>query len=238
MVSRIWFAGRASSDFGICVEHCPSFCTGSIEYEKITVPGRNGDLIAKGTRKLLNYTQSYDIWFSGKSKNTMLDAKEIAAWLLSNDGYARLEDTYDPYAYRMALFSGPFDVENWMLKRGRATLAFDCKPQRWIKSGEQPIVVQSGQKIRNNWQPSLPLIRVSGTGAGTLVVGESTISITGMTGEIIIDSDTQDAYSGTKNLNNNIVVQGGFPVFGNGDTVVSYSGGITAVEITPRWWTL
>lgn len=98
--------------------------------------------------------------------------------------------------------------------------------------------MQSGQKLFNPWLPALPLIHVSGTGEGDLAIGGSTIGITGMTGSITIDSDTQNAYDGTLNLNNNIIVSGGFPVLESGETLVSFSGGITAVEIIPRWWTL
>ena len=42
-------------------------------------------------------------------------------------------------------------------------------------------------------------------------MGGSTIDITGMTGAITIDSDTQNAYDGATNLNNNITVIGDFP---------------------------
>lgn len=238
MRSAIYFAGRRSLDFGICVEYCPPFRTGGILYEKKPVPGRNGELVLKAKPALSNYTQPYEIWFSGKRKDTIQDGRDIALWLLSQSGYARLEDTYDPETYRMALFAGPLDVENWMLCRGRATLEFDCMPQRFFKSGEQPVAVQSGARLYNAHMPALPLIRVSGTGSGTLTVGQSTIAVSGMTGGVTIDSDTQNAYDGQTNKNNSIIVTGGFPVLGPGETAVLFSGGITSVEITPRWWTV
>ena len=98
--------------------------------------------------------------------------------------------------------------------------------------------LQSGQSLINAWQPAKPLIQVTGTGDGTLVVGGSTISISDMTGAITLDSETEDAYSGTENLNNNVQVNGSYPILQNGKTAVSFSGGITAVQITPRWWSL
>ena len=69
-------------------------------------------------------------------------------------------------------------------------------------------------------------------------MGGSTITITGMDGGLTIDSDTQNAYDGTTNKNSIITVSGGFPVLATGETIVSFSGGITAVQITPRWWRL
>ena len=71
-----------------------------------------------------------------------------------------------------------------------------------------------------------------------LVVGSSQVDITGMTGAITLDCDVQNAYNGTLNLNNNITITGGWPVLATGQTAISFSGGITAVSIVPRWCTL
>ena len=118
------------------------------------------------------------------------------------------------------------------------SLEFDCKPQRFLKSGEFPIKIQSGQSLHNAWQPALPLIQITGTGDGQLVVGKSAVNITGMTESITLDSEAQNAYDGTTNKNNSISISGGFPVLEHGESLISYSGGITAVNITPRWWML
>lgn len=237
MKNYFFFNGSRSIDKGLTIEYCPSVGTGQRVVEKISVPGRSGDLVID-TGAYGNYIQPYEIWFRDKLRGTTRAARDIAQWLLSGVGYMRLEDTYDPEIFRLAMFTGPFDVENWMLTAGRATLEFDCQPQRWLKTGQLPVAVQSGQSLINAWQPAKPLIQVAGTGDGTLVVGGSTISISDMTGAITLDSETEDAYSGTENLNNNVQVNGGYPILQNGETAVSFSGGITAVQITPRWWSL
>lgn len=236
MRSYLVFGGKSSLEFGIRVEKCPAFVTGQRAVTKQSVPGRSGDLIID-TGVYGNYIQPYEIWFRG-DKPTTQAAKAIAMWLQAGTGYIRLEDSYDPDVYRMALFAGPMNVENWMLTHGRTTLEFDCKPQCFLKQGEFPLKVQSGQTISNQWMPALPLIQISGTGDGQLMVGNSQIDITDMTGSIALDCDVQNAYSGTLNLNNNITVTGGWPVLATGQTAISFSGGIAAVEITPRWWSL
>lgn len=236
MRSYLVFGGKSSLEFGIRVEKCPAFVTGQRAVTKQSVPGRSGDLVID-TGAYGNYIQPYEIWFRG-DKPTTQAAKAIAMWLLAGTGYIRLEDSYDPDIYRMALFAGPLNVENWMLTHGRATLEFDCKPQRYLKQGQYPIAVQSGQTICNQWMPALPLIQITGTGSGQLVAGSSRVDITGMTGAITLDCDVQNAYNGTLNLNNNITITGGWPVLATGQTAISFSGGITAVEITPRWWSL
>lgn len=234
--SYFYFNGKSSLEYGITVEYCPAFGTGQRSVEKQTVPGRSGDLLID-TGAYSNYTQEYDIWFRGE-RPTMQSARNIAMWLMSKTGYLRLEDSYDPDVYRMAVFSGPLDVENWMLLRGRATLSFDCKPQRYLKQGEFSVPVASGQEIGNQWMPALPIIQIIGSGDGQLVVGNSQVSITDMDGGITLDCDVQNAYSGTLNLNNNITITGGWPVLVTGQTAISFSGGITAISIIPRWWTL
>lgn len=235
--SYFYFNGARSIDKGLTIEQCPSFVTGQRSVEKITVPGRSGELVID-TGAYGNYTQPYEIWFKDKRLGTTRAARDIAQWLLSGTGYLRLEDTYDPEVFRLAMFTGPLDVENWMLMAGRATLEFDCQPQRWLKDGQNPISVESGQRLLNAWQPALPLIQVTGTGEGSLTVGGSTFTISDMPGGITLDSETQDAFFGTQNLNNNVQVNGGYPVLQAGETAVSFSGGITAVKITPRWWSL
>lgn len=235
--SYFYFNGARSIDKGLTIEQCPSFVTGQRSVEKITVPGRSGELVID-TGAYGNYTQPYEIWFKDKRLGTTRAARDIAQWLLSGTGYLRLEDTYDPEVFRLAMFTGPLDVENWMLMAGRATLEFDCQPQRWLKDGQNPISVESGQRLLNAWQPALPLIQVTGTGEGSLTVGGSTFTISDMPGGITLDSETQDAFFGTQNLNNNVQVNGGYPVLQAGETAISFSGAITAVKITPRWWSL
>lgn len=231
------FGGRSSLDFDIRVEKCPRFSAAQRIVERQTVPGRSGDLLID-TGTYSNINQAYEIWFRNPQRPTVQAAREIALWLLSGQGYIRLEDSYDPDIFRQALFAGPLDVENWMLTHGRAQLEFDCKPQRFFKSGQFPLQIVSGQYLVNPGMPALPLIQITGTGDGQLVVGGSTVDITDMAGGITLDCEIQDAYNGTLNLNNNITVTGGWPVLEMGQTAVAFSGGITAVEITPRWWTL
>lgn len=237
MRSYFTFAGKSSLEYHLRVERCPRFVTGSRGIEKQSVPGRNGDLLLD-TGVYGNYIQPYEVWFRDPDALTIPAARTIALWLMGSRGYQRLEDTYDPEVFRLACYGGPLDVENWMLTHGRATLEFDCKPQRYLKAGETPVAITSGQTLTNLYMPALPLIQITGAGEGRLQVGSSNTDITGMEGTMTLDCDIQDAYSGTLNCNNKITVSGGWPRLEPGQTAISFSGGITAVTITPRWWTL
>ena len=83
----------------------------------------------------------------------------------------------------------------------------------------------------------MPLIRVSGTGAGNLYIGKYTVVIKSIDDYVMLDSDTQNAYKGTINKNSTISAPE-FPVLEPGESGINWSGGITSVEIIPRWWTV
>ncbi len=236
-MSYFIFNGKSSSEFKIGIEQCRSYPSAARSVERQTIPGRAGELL-RDTGTYANVIQPYEIYFNGKVDGMTAAASKIVQWLMSSRGYCRLEDSYEPDCYRMASYAGPFDAANWMNLYGRATIEFDCMPQRWLKSGETPVSITSGQTLQNDWQPALPLIQLTGTGDGELTVGGSTITIAGVEGGLTIDSDTQNAYDGTTNKNSIITVSGGFPVLAFGETIVAFSGGITAVQITPRWWRL
>ena len=57
--------------------------------------------------------------------------------------------------------------------------------------------------------------------------------------DLIIDSELQDVYSGSVNLNSLFVLNGeDFPKFEPGNNPISFSGGITMLEVIPKWWTI
>lgn len=65
-----------------------------------------------------------------------------------------------------------------------------------------------------------------------------TVTINSMPrGAVVLDSNTQNAYLGAVNLNSTISAPE-FPTLPAGESAVRWTGGITGVEIIPRWWAL
>ena len=237
MKSKFIFAGESSADHFLTIEYIPGYSTAERKIETYSVPGRSGDLIFD-TGEYGNVIQPYDVWLKAPELNTThATAREIANWLTGKPGYQRLEDTYDPDVYRMAYYAGPMEFDNFFFKRGRATLEFNCMPQRWLKSGEHPQAVENGQNLFNSYQPALPLIQITGSSVGTLLIGGYTVGISSIPVDgLTIDCDTQNAYTGQTNQNNLITVPQGFPRLERGDNVINFEDGIDSVTITPRWW--
>lgn len=225
------YNGTSSSTYGIFIEHRPVLTFPKRVIESISVPGRSGNLLFD-TGAYENVTLTYQVAYRGSVRPTGVD---IATWLYQND-YLTLTDTYDPSYFRKAVYVSPLNVTDIINVAGRAAITFDCKPQRYLLSGQTAITPTSGDDIENLYQPSLPIISL--TGNGTLTVGTKTVTISGNSGTLILDSERQTAEEGGNNANSLITLSDGFPVLENGDTTVSWTGSIANVEIIPNWWTL
>lgn len=103
---------------------------------------------------------------------------------------------------------------------------------------ETPTVFSAAGSITNPTDfASRPLIRVYGTGDGTLTVGNKTITLTDIDEYIVIDSMLMDCYKGTLNQNAKVALTE-FPMFKPGVNNLAYTGDITGLEVLGRWWTL
>lgn len=231
---NLWIDGKKLQEMGIVVSGEGTYNAPEYDYETQAVPGLNGDLIQDNGR-YKNITVSYP---AGITRDFAKNAQAARAFLLGYGAkYRRIQDDYHPGLYRMGIYSGGIDFEMGFLNRaGETTLAFNCKPQRFLLSGENPITMQSGQALYNAWMPTKPLLLV--TGNGTLSVGGTSITVSGTSGQFYIDCEIQDAWQGLSNLNDNIEVENHeYPVIPTGESQVTFTG-ITQLQIIPRWWTL
>lgn len=234
----IIFNGISSEEFAIQVEHPPGYETPEKDYEITHIPGRNGDIyVDKGSYQ--NVSRSYDLAIGNENKDFTIMANFISEWLNSSSGYAKLEDSYEPEYYRLATYKSGGTIDNILQHAGRITVSFDCKPQRFLKSGDNPVIISRTSKLRNPTRfNSLPIIRVNGSGKGILRIGNYTVTISNITSYLTINSELQDVYKDTQNCNSLVTLSNGFPKLDKGENEISFSGGITSVEVMPKWWTL
>lgn len=122
---------------------------------------------------------------------------------------------------------------------GSFDLTFQCKPQRYLKSGQTAVSVSASDTITNPTEmPSKPLIRCYG--AGSISVNGTQINVVAAREYTDIDCDLYDAFYGHENRNAYITFGNAdmhFPELSPGDNAISYTG-FTAVQITPRWYRL
>lgn len=234
-VNFFMFNGESSLDHGVYVGGQGTFNAPQRDVSKVAIPGKNGDLVMDNGR-WLNIEVPYNIVIM---QDFIERADDIRAWLCESKGYARLEDTYNPEYFRLARFSGPIEFETaaWN-NAGRTTIVFDCKPQRFLKSGEHLVQMVNGGIILNPTRyESKPLIRIVCSGNGTVTVGNHVITLTGISTYIDVDSELQDCYAGNQSLNNKVTLSNGFPVL-SGKTSIGWTGGVTSVYVAGRWYTV
>lgn len=234
----IKYNGISTDEVGIVVETPPNYEIPERNYEIIPVPGRNGDIIID-LNSYKNVVREYDIAIGEEDGDFSVLSSKIANWLYSGHGYLRLEDSYLPEYYMMAAVIAPNNIINILQQAGRATVQFNRKPQRFLKSGDRPIIVTKQTTLFNPTQfNSKPLIIVNGTGSGVVNICGYSVKIDNLEDEITIDCELEESYKGTNNQNKKVTLSNGYPLLVPRDNIVNFSGEITKVTIIPRWWTI
>ena len=137
----IKYNGVDLGDYGVCVIGRGTFNAPARDVEKIHVNGKNGDyLIDHGSFQNITVTYPDCCIIEDFPRNV----RALRQLLYRDAGYHRLEDSYNPDTYRLAQFAGPFEAEVHTGRGNRSgtfPLNFDCKPQRFLKSGDRRIQV-------------------------------------------------------------------------------------------------
>ena len=234
------YKGIRSCDLGLRIEKKDVFSAPQYSMEFLSIPGRDGDLIAGGGR-LPNVQVTYTVFVVSKSMTELYDRLALVKnWLYTDlDSYHELSDTYDTQCYRHGVFSGKLDIDEQMNRIGVFTITFSCKPFRRTIEGDTPIALYKDSTIKNPFPfTSKPLIRIVGTGEGSLSLttpNHTAIwTLTDINGYLDIDSEQMNFYKDATPMNDT-VSGSGFPLLYSGDNGVAFSGDITEVHITPRW---
>lgn len=231
----IIFNNKSSADCRIQVAHPPGYAYPERDYTITHIPGRNGDIIQdNGCYK--NVERTYEVSFDVPNEDFATYANAVSAWLHSTTGYARLEDSYEPNYYRIATYQESNIFENLYNQAGTATIVFECKPQRFLKTGDNAITIQNSLTIMNpTGFEAYPLFKVTGT-SGVLTVNGNSITFSSIDDFVMLDCELQDAYK--ENINKNSTISGTFPVLKTGSNTISWTGNISSVTMKPRWWTI
>lgn len=160
------FDNVSSRTYGVYITGEAVYNAPERDVEMITIPGRSGSF-ALDNGRFENITVTYPAGIFAETEADFREAiSDFRNFLCSRKGYVRLQDEYNPNEYRMAVYKSGLEVEPAMLKAGEFDIVFDCKPQRWLTSGEvKQTIANSGDTITN---PTLfeasPLLEVEGTG--------------------------------------------------------------------------
>lgn len=166
MRHSIVFGGIDSADYGIYISGEGVFNAPKRAVEMIEVPGRNGAFaLDKGYWE--NVTVTYPCFVYESDLSTFAQTlRDFRNALKSQIGYQRLEDSIHTDEYRMAVYVDEFDVDPLKYNTlGEFDLKFNCKPQRYLMSGEAEQTITSGQALFNPTPfDASPLLKVNGYG--------------------------------------------------------------------------
>lgn len=240
----IFYNGKSSDDYGIIVEHIPTTEFPEKDYEVIHIPGRNGDVYIDN-ECYKNVARTYDIATIADRPNRSFSyvTNQVSNWLHSASGYARLEDTYEPEYYRMAVYKESKVFQNIFNDAGRVTITFECKPQKYLKSGDNALIFDTANTVYTFRNPTIhvasPIIKVYGSGSGSFTINGQTITVSNLDGFVVIDSEAQDCYKNDINKNSDVTLGNDYPrLWSNQPNQIIFSSGITKIEVVPKWYTI
>lgn len=167
------FDGENSRNYGVYITGVDIYGAPERDTELVTIPGRNGDYnLDRGRWK--NTKITYECAMGADTEADFLTGIDaFRNMLASRIGYKRLEDEINTGEYRRAVFADGFDVDYIDPKAAAFSVVFECKPQRFLTTGETAQAVTSGGTVTNpTLYDSSPLLSVVGYG-GVNINGES-----------------------------------------------------------------
>ena len=231
----LMFKDHSSLEFGLLINSKGSYNGASRDVTYTSVPGRSGDLITDNGR-YKNIKVKYKLTLLNKSERAFVEiTHQIKGWLLAEQGYFRLWDSYDDKYYRLGSYSDEVDIEQELRDLGEVDFSFNCKPFKYSFEGQKPVVfTKAGSLYNAEFYPSSPYIKITGSGTVTLTVNNDSFTFRDIDGYIEVDSDIMNAHKGTEPQNNKMS-GGGFPTLLPGNNVISWVGDVEKLEIVPRW---
>lgn len=209
------FDGVSSRTYGVYITGEAVYNAPERDVNMITIPGRSGSF-ALDNGRFQNIEVSYPAGIFAETEADFRKAiSDFRNFLCSRKGYVRLTDEYNPNEYRMAVYKSGLEVEPAQLRAGEFAITFDCKPQRWLTSGESAVTIaNSGDTITN---PTLfdasPLLEV--TGYGDVDINGETVSIGNNTLGTVIVNNGESTKSRTYPFTNTF--SPGLELLNNGD---------------------
>ena len=135
------FDGENSRDYGVYITGQAVFNAPERNVEMVEIPGRNGAYaLDKGNFNNIEVTYPAGI-FADSLTDFAEAVSDFRNFLCSRTGYVRLTDDYNPDEYRLAVYKSGLEVTPTQLIAGEFNITFECKPQRYLTSGEDLIEV-------------------------------------------------------------------------------------------------
>lgn len=246
-----WFEwnGVKCTEYGMHVLRQPSFVRAVERTESITIPGKSGSITRLEGEDIYDdismaCTCVIDDPYETVGEMQISRIEKICGWLR---GYGKVKFAYDPNGYYEARVSNQISFDKIVAGHPHRSflVQFQCKPFKRLDSGDIAVTVSSSPYTLSNKGniPSQPLLKVYGTSEGTIMCGRSTMIVTDFSNinYIMLECEAKKAYTGSRGLADDPLrllgtrVTGEWMTIPTGNSFLTFSGGISKIEITPRW---
>ena len=239
-MAKDWFTwkGEKSTVYGIRVLQQPPIVLPMERVKYETVTGRAGSLAMVEGSYIYDDVQ---LPFECIMDN-LEQLKAAAAWL---QGSGRLEYPGRPGGWYNARIAQQISMEKILAAREHRqfTLTFRADPFFYLSSAQDLTTTAASFGIDNpGTVPSEPRITIYGSGSVGLTLGGQLVTLHGLDGGIILDTELQDALSldGAELLNDKMT--GDFMTIPTGHSTLEWfedetstGGSVTRIDIMPRW---
>lgn len=221
----IEYNGKTNKQFDLVVTNFEQRKRPEEQIEIIDIEGRNGSLVDRhGVYR--SYQRTIEM------VNLTEDKKPLVHKWLSGRGILRTSE--DPNGFH---FVDIIDaVERKYIGEIHSIIAvtFLCEPHFYLDAGTRTIKISTPTTLMNIGTDSAePLIKVYGSDNGQVLINEQVIPLTGIEQHLTIDTKLQIVHK--DGLPAGRKMSGPFPVLGEGQNLISFTGGVTKLELTPRW---
>ena len=217
-----------TKNLGFALKGRPSIASAEKKYETTEVEGRDGSLTRFLGYDDLKFSLNFNILFQSDIKQKLREIKGVLAQA-STLSFDDSPNFY--YKIKQAQIS---ETESVIKASGVFSVDFVAEPFEYQKSTLTAYTTKPINLTNQTTATALPVIKIYGTGTVVLNVNGTGITLTGLTSDITLDSELQEAYTGlTTNMNSNM--NGNFPVLKIGSNTISWTGTVTKVEIDPQW---
>lgn len=190
-------------------------------------------------------------WTPDQEYPPVVEASRVASICSWLRGYGKVKFATDDTSYYEARVENQISFDKIVAGNPHRSfqVQFRCKPFRRLDSGDKAITVTTSPYTLKNLGniPSLPLLKVyagsSDVTDATIMIGSSTMIINSLekNSYVMIDCEAKKAYRGSRGSASDPLTLLGTRVTGEwmkiptGTSYVSFTGGISKIEITPRW---
>lgn len=230
--SYISFKNVTSKSKNVIITSPPIITHSTLNTEEYTIPGRDGTLYGSEPYRssatiTVRMALATDRSFSSNVAKYQTQWRAVRSWL-QGTGKLIIGDAPDSY-FEVQKVEITTD-ERVILNYGILEVTFTVFPYEFMNSGDS-----AASSYTNNHDDSMPLYKLTGSGAGVLTVNGNTMSYNiDSTGTLYIDTRRMIAYNGS-NANMNSQLTGNYEKIRmkSGSNTISASAG--TLTVYPKW---